>query len=209
MNKHNPDLRNIYADGDYLCTLPFDVVISADLYLGCEIQPDFKEKFAVLKDIKRAKDRAMIILSYRVHSKKELCDKLIAKEFDPDTAEIAVSELEESGFISDYDFALTYAESLIKRNYGISQIKFKLQQKGIESAVIADICDELCEKNDFTEIIYNLICSKYSGFDFSQKKNRDKVMRFFASKGYEIPDIIEAVNMFENEEGDYESQNDL
>ena len=61
------------------------------------------------KLVNRAKERLLYCLDRRLHSERELRDKLYLK-YPPDVIDSAIEEIRELGLIDDFKFALAFAE---------------------------------------------------------------------------------------------------
>lgn len=138
----------IYADKKYFASIPDEVFIKQGFKIGGYI--DEKILSAVLTDINnyKAKERALNLLSFRAHSKKELEQKLKQKSFDESSAKQAVEKMSELGLLNDFEFAKSLANELIFRKfYSGSRVKYELSKKGIDKNIIDDILEEI----DFDE----------------------------------------------------------
>ncbi len=139
----------------------------------------------------KAKNKTLNILSRRMHTEKELCDKLLRAGFDEQVSNAVCEWAKEYGFLNDKEYARTYILSNISsKKYGIRRIKQALLYKGIDQFVIEDI---ICEF-DFSESdwLEELVCKKLGG-DFD-RKNIEKTIRHFIIKGYEFSDIKNAIS---------------
>lgn len=146
-------------------------------------------------DYASAKEKALKLLEFRAHSKKELYDKLIQKGADNIVASDVISFLTEYNLINDEDYAKRYAHDLVNlKKLGKSRVRTELLKKGISQEIIAQILSELEEIDE--DNLYELILKKLKG-DFD-KKNKDKTMRYFIYKGYSpdrIKDCIEKAEL--------------
>ncbi|MBR2579313.1 MAG: regulatory protein RecX, partial [Clostridia bacterium] len=66
----------IYADNNYLASVPIEVFIKSRLKVGSNIDENTLEELVKEMDFNKAKEKALRLLSLRAHSKKELTDKL-------------------------------------------------------------------------------------------------------------------------------------
>ena len=81
------------------------------------------------KAFNKAKERALYLLEYRDHSKKELIDK-VKRTNSEESAIQAVEYLEELGLVNDENFAKKYAHDLVylKRLSG-KRLEYELKKK--------------------------------------------------------------------------------
>lgn len=144
------------------------------------------------------KEKALRCLEYRSHSEKELRDKLKnagAREEDiPDVMEF----LKEYGFINDAEYAKIKARDLQNlKKYGKHRIIAELKFRGIASEYIDEAIEEL--EADEREELYPLVERKL-GNDFD-RKNIDKVVRYFSYRGYSYDDIKSCIEQIKDEQG--------
>lgn len=138
----------IYADEKYFASIPDEVFIKQGFRVGGYI--DEKILSVALTDISdyKAKERALNLLSFRAHSKKELEQKLKQKSFNEVSAKRAVEKMSELGLLNDFEFAKSLANELIFRKfYSGSRVKYELSKKGIDKNIVDDILEEM----DFDE----------------------------------------------------------
>lgn len=139
------DRYNIYLDGKYAFSLSAKVLAELCLKEGDELAAADISSAKKKDDENKTFGRALHILSYRNHSRKELLDKLMRK-FDKNLAEIAVKRLEEMELINDEAFAVEYIQRSKK---GKKAVYLELLKKGIARNLIEEA---LSEKSDDEEV---------------------------------------------------------
>lgn len=134
-------LSAVYIDGEYALKIDTETIISSPYSVGSEISDDELKELIELSGEKRAKEKALWLLSNRDHSKRELETK-IRKTEDAKSAKKAVERMEELGLVDDEKFAKRYAEQLINvKHLSVRGAKYKLLEKGIDK----DLADEILE----------------------------------------------------------------
>lgn len=86
----------------------------------------------------------MDYLARREHSRLELENKL-AKAFPDEQEEIIASVLDQlvrDNLLSNYRFCESFFHSRVQRGYGPRMIRFELQQRGVEPALIDEVFAE-------------------------------------------------------------------
>ncbi|MBR2715132.1 MAG: RecX family transcriptional regulator [Ruminococcus sp.] len=179
-------LSALYIDGEFALKLDTEVLISHRMDVGVQIDDDKLKEVIDASNIKRAKDKAMWLISYRDHSKKELIDK-VAKHSSYDAAVKAVERLCELGLVNDENFARRYAHDLlfIKR-LSKTGAKRKLIEKGIDKYLAEDTVDMIeCDTDDNLRAI---IEKKYLKNLFDEKGRR-RCVNGLMRLGYSYSDI--------------------
>ena len=91
------------------------------------------------KELKRAKNAAYRLLTYRPRSRKELEDKLGEKEYPDDVIRSVIEHCSGLGYINDAAFAAQWAAGRVRsRCFGRRRIEQELRSKGIERDIIRE-----------------------------------------------------------------------
>lgn len=190
-------LSAVYIDGEYALKIDTETIIASPYSVGSEISDEQLKELLEESGEKRAKEKALWLLSTRDHSKRELESK-IRKTEDADSAKKAVERMEELGLIDDEKFARRYAEELINiKHLSTRGAKYKLVEKGVDK----DLADEVLEEldPDPREHIEILIERKYKR-NLSDEKGRRKTVAALQRMGYSWGDIKAVMsNYFEDE----------
>lgn len=143
------------------------------------------------------KEKALRLLEFRSHSEKELSDKLKHHEASDEHIEMTLDFCRRYGFVNDESYAQRKAQDLLNlKKYGIRRIRSELKAKGINDIIIDSV---ICSLDTETEqdTLRNLVEKKIKN-DFSPK-NKDKCIRYFIYRGYDLYDIKSVINSLEDE----------
>ena len=150
----------------------------------------------------QTKEKALNLLEYRAHSRKELFDKL--KRFtDIGTANEVLDMLEEGGLLDDEAYAFQYAHDLMEMKLaGPARLKRELAMRGIdeETAEEAIFAAEQ-EIGSAEERLERLIEIRYKNMLFDEK-NRTKTINALFRLGYGYDMIKEAIYKVKEEIAD-------
>lgn len=194
-------LSALYIDGEFALKLDTEILLSHRIDVGNEIDDEKLKSVIDASNIKRAKDKAMWLISYRDHAKKELIDK-VAKDYGRDAAEKAVERLQELGLINDERYAFRYASDLLNLKH--------LSKKGairklIEKGIDKDLAEETVESLDFDayESIKAVVDKKYARC-LSDEKGRRRCVNALLRLGYSYSDIKSVLSYYtDTSEYDY------
>ena len=134
----------------------------------------------------KARDKALSILSRKPISKMKLHEKLTEKGYDNQVADMVIKELEELGYVNDCDYGALFLEHCQSKMWGKKKIRFEMKQKGLSDEVINDILSDYDESTLVDEMAGQII-SRYSSDDLTDRKTKSKVIRYFASRGFDFP----------------------
>ena len=182
----------LYIDGEYAMSLDAEVVLAHRFDVGREITDEQLRACITASDQKRCKDKAMWLISYRDHSRRELTEKL-RRDYSAESAEAAVNRLGELGLIDDGRYARRYAADLVNlKRLSDRGVRQKLREKGIDRDLIDEIMDELCV--DEESQIRAVIERKYP--DLSDEKTRRRAVAALQRMGYSYSDIKSAMGEY-------------
>ena len=186
----------LFIDGEYVMNLDAQTLIENRFDVGREIDDDELKDIIDKSNERRAKEKALWLISYRSHSKKELFDKL-KRSFDEASAQKAVDRMEELGLINDEEFAKLYARKLVNgKKMSVKAAEFELYRKGIDKITAEQVLGEL-EYDPQTQII-EFITKKYKNIDDEKIKRR--AVAALQRKGYSWEEIRQAIESLVSEE---------
>ena len=193
-------LSALYLDGEFAVSVDTKTLIEHRFDVGREIDDDDLHEIIKLSNERRAKDKALWLISYRDHSKKELEQK-ISRTSDKDSAQKAVERMEELGLVNDERYARRYAEQLLNsKHMAKHRIVFELVQKGIERETAEMIVEEL--ESDPREHIRIVIEKKYR--NLSDEKQKRRAAAALQRLGYRWDDISYVLSEYDEDDTAYE-----
>ena len=185
-------LSAIYIDGEFAVKLDTETVLSERLKAGMEIDDERLHTLIKTSDARRAKEKALWLISYRDHCEGELRQKL-RKDYGEEAVDKAIEKLKELGLISDENFAKKYAESLSHKHLSQRQIQQKLRLKGIDKELTTETVEEL--DLDEKEEIKALIEKKYIN-KLSDEADLRRTVAALQRRGFSYSDIRSVINEF-------------
>ena len=148
------------------------------------------------KSFEDVKEKALRLLEYRSHSEKELSDKLIRHGADEEDIERVIEFCREYNFLNDERYARALAHDLVAlKRLGKRRIYSELRIKGISDETAQEV---LSDMEDDEEELLKLVEKKARG-NF-ERKNREKIIRYFIYRGYELGDIKNALERLMTDE---------
>lgn len=147
-----------------------------------------------------ARDRALSYLGRFSRTRKQIADYLKRKQFEPDQIADAISYLKEHGYINDDSFAEAYIQEKIRKLDGPLKIRQMLFLKGVDSETGERFLRELYPVEIQQENAMELIQKKLKGTSGKNigRMEREKILRFVASRGFPRYVIIQAFKALES-----------
>lgn len=189
ITKTKKGLNALFADDEFLFSVDDIVLYRNNIQIGsCFTQQELACISKQSQDTK-AVDKAYTLLSTRMHSRKELYDKLLRK-FEPENARYAVDKMTELGLVDDAVFAQLKAEYLLNvKRQSLSAIRLKLSSLGIDKDIIDSVLLNFELDNQIDDIT-RLLQTKYR----SKLSAPDKVVASLLRKGFKYGEIRQALD---------------
>ena len=179
-------LSALYIDGELAMKLDTEVLIAQRFDVGREITDEELHECLIASELKRCKDKAMWLISFRDHSRRELVDKL-RRDYSEDCCEQTADRMVELGLIDDERFARRYSADLINlKHLSYRGVRQKLAEKGISRELIDEVTGEL--KIDEEQQIRTIIDKKYSRV-MNDEKGRRRAYNALMRLGFSYRDI--------------------
>ncbi len=180
----------IEVDGEYWIILDAELIASFHLKKGLEITEELQEEVRRAADFRKGRERALYLLEYRDHCRKELVDKL-SKNIERELAEEIADRMEELGLLDDRKYAQKLARHLILvKKRGERRALQEMMIKGIDRDIAVEAVS-LVEPDE--NLLQELIKRKYLRY-LGDEKGRNKVIAALMRLGHDYGDVIQAVN---------------
>lgn len=192
-------LSALYLDGEFAVNIDAETLLLSRYRIGQEISEEELQSLIQESDARRAREKALYLLSHRDHSKKELADKIKRSGASCEAAQSAALRMEEIGLIDDESYARRYAAELMRRKYfSQARIEYELQKKGIDRDLIHAIIEEMAV--DPAQQLRELLARKYAR-NLQDEKGRRRTVAALQRLGYRWEDIRRALEEFKPTEG--------
>ncbi|MBQ1546637.1 MAG: regulatory protein RecX [Clostridia bacterium] len=186
-------LSAVYIDGEYAMKLDTNVLDESCIKKGMEIDDDALRELIETSDYKRAKEKALWLLSGQDYSRGGLARKLM-RESSEETVEKVCDRMEELGLINDEDYARRLGSDLLNiKKMSKRGAVYKLMEKGIDRSLAEEVLEEF--DVDPVEQICELIERKYSQ-KLEDEKDRRRTIAALQRLGYSWGDIKDAISCY-------------
>jgi regulatory protein len=195
VQKRNPNRVNVHLDGEYAFGLAR--IVAAWLQVGQTLDDDKIAELKAEDARERAMQQALLFLSYRVRSEKEIRQNLSKHEIPDEVIEETLEKLRRNGFANDKQFASAWVENRSTfRPRGRRALAMELRQKGIDDAII----DTALEGLDEEILAYEAGLKKARKLRVREwSEFRKKMSDFLARRGFSYSVIAPIVSRLWNE----------
>jgi len=141
--KRDPDRIAVDLDGSFAFALPATLVADERIDVGATLDGDRVNSLLAADQASRATEAALVFLSYRPRSEKEVRDRLRRGGFEQDAIEQAIARLHEWRYLDDADFARRWVENrTAHRPRGRRLLQQELRHKGIDVEIAREAIDD-------------------------------------------------------------------
>jgi regulatory protein len=135
-----------------------------------------------------AREKAVEYLSRFSRSERQVRNYLARKEYSPEDIEDAIVYLHAHSFLNDAAYAEAVVRDRIRHGDGPLKIRQMLFQKGIDSRIQDRLLRELYPEEEQVEAAAKLLHKR-----LARAGNREKALRFIASRGFSRYVMIQAL----------------
>jgi regulatory protein len=177
---------SLFNENKFIIGISEESLLEFNIYSGIELSEEALIKIERKEKYIAIREQSWRFLSRRMHSKKELSDKLKAKGYKKEDIDKIILELENKNYLNDDSFArqVVTDEINIKKN-GPFLIKNKLLKKGIENSLSSVVIDELYEEKIQLQNCQYLASKKIgSSINSDERSKRSKLANYLIQKGF-------------------------
>lgn len=180
----------LFLDGEFAFSIAPEAFAASGLRVGGTVD---EERLAELRDdaeLKKAKDKALTLLSYKEYTSAEL-EKRLKGYTSEEAAVQAVERMTELGLLDDADYAERYARDLAeRRGFGERRIRMEMRQKGLPPEAIEEAVSRL--ETDPVGRARELLEKKYPLWQEDERVKR-RAYGALARRGFGPDDIRRAM----------------
>lgn len=196
----NPDRINVFVDGQFRFGLDIRQVVELGIKVGLELDEARLNELELESQFGKLYVQALNYCLLRPHSVREVRDYLWKKSqpkllksgrktagLPASLTQRVLERLMAKQYLDDYHFAKWWlANRRLKQGVSLRRLRQELAQKGINQDIIDQLLAE-STRDDATEL-QKIIAKKAHRYS-----DRDKLMRYLASQGFNYDDIKQAL----------------
>ena len=188
-------LSALYLDGEFAVSLDTQTLLENRFDVGREVSDGELKDIIEKSGERRAKEKALWLISYRDHTKKELQDKL-RRTCDAQSAEKAADRMEELGLVNDEQYAQRYARRLLlEKRLTRRAALFEMTRKGIDKQTAEEALG--AGDVDYRDNIRAVIEKKYRSI--GDEKTKRRAVAALQRLGYGWDDIRAVLEEYEEQ----------
>lgn len=193
--KKNNKIIIVFDNGENI-KIHYDVFLNNGLRRGDDLTSEVITSLNYQNSLLYAKESALRILGRRMHSIKELKQKLLQKKHTHEVIDNVLNNLCAAGYLDDKEFAKLYIQEKVTRKDGLQKIRNELCKKGISKEIIGELLsgiDNNIQRENALKIAEKKV-GQLKGRGIENIKLKQKLYAFLISKGYEYDLIKDILN---------------
>lgn len=194
--KNNNKRYSIFIDNEFAFGID---EIDLLYYKLKENEPLDNEKYEYILNkllLKRAKDKALKYLGYKMRSKNQVIKKLQEYEFPSNVIDKVIRVLEKYNYINDEDFAKAFIKDKLNlKGHGVFKISYDLKMLGVDEEIFKKYLydDEFINEGEKAKdlLLKKLGNKNIEDLDYKEKQ---KIYAYLARRGFSYDSIKKAFN---------------
>ncbi|WP_207706985.1 RecX family transcriptional regulator [Alkalibaculum sporogenes] len=199
----NKKIYNLFADGEFLCSVDDELIVLHQLHTGKEINGDYIKEIKQEASLRKAFNMSVNYLSFKMRTQQEIQDYLLGKEFQEGIVNSVIEKLKKYKYIDDDNYIVLYVKSKISQGYSKRKILYNLIKKGLKEENVLTQLDINYPKD--IELSYLEVQIAKQNEKYKQLPYRDRVSKInqsFLRKGYNHEDIGTVINQIISQENE-------
>ncbi|GGB10283.1 recombination regulator RecX [Macrococcus hajekii] len=192
VQKHNKDRFNLYIDGDFSMGIDSATYVKFNLKKGDVISEEQLVAIKEYDDYRRAINSAVVYLSYKKRTEKEIREYLKKNETAEEIVDAVIKYCYDNRYIDHDDYARSLMNTMINTtDKGPDVFRQKLFEKGIERPIIDSYYDIYTEEitAERMEKLIDKQLKKHQG-KASSYMAVQKTIQTLIQKGYNLDNIM-------------------
>jgi len=182
--KNRRNRRSIFVDGDFAAGVHDDVVVSLGLAVGQTVDEERLTELLREETFRKARDRALLLLSYRDRSIGEVRKRLLGSDFPEDVVVQVIEQLAKLQLLDDDKFSRDWVRARTQsKPMGKVRLFAELRSKGVEKETVENALQELDQASE-VRLARELAVRKLEKIDRNDPASRRKLAGFLARRGF-------------------------
>lgn len=198
--KNHAERVNVHVDGAFRLAIAAELAYRHGLRAGVELTERRIEELAGDDQRWKARESALLLLSFRPRTARELRRRLVQKDFPEAVAEACVAELLEKGLVDDSSFAESFVRDRVRfKPRGSRRLAQELRAKGVDAETAQEAIGEVMEREEISDLdLAREVVAKWArraGED--PHDSRRRLYGFLARRGFGAETIREVMEEIE------------
>jgi regulatory protein len=188
--KRHKDRVSVFIDGEFRFGLSKVLALKHDLAEDREITEEEITTVLYQEEKEKIRERAFRLLGFRDRSVQEMRERLLRLGFDAARVEETIAELVADQNLDDRRFSRAFTDDYTNlKPKGNQYLRRELKHKPVADEII----EEVTAGRDEKAMIRRLLADKLRSLDRRDPKQRQKIVRYFAYRGFSLSAILDVL----------------
>ncbi len=175
----------ISVDGEYFGLYPFDAILQHQITKQTIFTGELIRAFRTTVESMVIRSLALQYATYKPRTEKQVREALAKKGFIGESIQEAIDFLYSFQYLNDEEYARNFAlASLDKKPMGKKVLQYTLQTKGISSAIIERVLDDVYPKENIEELALKVVEKRFRKKNELTKELIEKEVQYLLRKGF-------------------------
>lgn len=194
--KRDPTRSSLYHEDRFLLGLSETVRQEAAITVGTRLTRELWAHLVRSEERRFIRDKLLMLLGRRDHTRTELDRKLKQRGADPDLLQEELDWLDERGYLNHRDFASRFVRDKLQlRGWGPVKIRGELIKRGVSKEIADTTLEDEVRTLDLPAICVDLALKRRQHFlrEENPFARRQKIAAWLQRKGYSRDQIMTAI----------------
>ncbi len=183
----NAERVNLHVDGTFRLALTAEIAYGAHLHVGDEINEATLRELEARDQAWKAREAALVLLSFRPRTAAELRRRLLRKEFPEEIVDSCVTSLVDHELVNDSAFAEMFVRDRVRlRPKGKQRLVQELRARGVDPEEAQEAIADVFEREEVAESeLARIAAAKWRPRAGEERaKARARLHAFLARRGF-------------------------
>jgi regulatory protein len=182
--KNRRNRVSVFVDGEFATGVHEDVAVSLGLGVGQAVDSDRLVELLRAETVRKARERALRLISYRDRSKDEVRRRLVGSDFPEDVVLEVVEQLSNSELLDDDRFSRDWVKARTQaKPMGRARLSSELRSRGVDKETVENALSCLDETAEY-RLAHELAVRRLGKMDRGDPSLRKKLASFLARRGF-------------------------
>lgn len=197
--QRNPKRISVFLDGAFAFGVHRETVERLGLAVGREVNRAELDRLLREEELRKCRDYALLLLSYRARTRAELEQRLVRKGFAPDIAQTTIERLKELKLVDDARFAQGFAQDRITIGHkGKWRVRAELMKRGVGRQEIEAALKTAPDETEAARELVELYAKRYARLEPEVRRRR--LFALLSRRGFSLDTIRQVTGEDEAEE---------
>jgi regulatory protein len=182
--KNRGNRRSVFVDGEFVAGVHEDIVMNLGLAVGQAVDTHRLGELLRAETVRKARERALGLISYRDRSKDEVRRRLVGSDFPEDVVLEVVEQLSNVELLDDDKFSRDWVKARTQsKPMGRARLSSELRSRGVDKETVENALSCLDETAEY-RLAHELAVRRLDKMDRGDPSLRKKLASFLARRGF-------------------------